>query len=384
MWRNFRSASNAHSREVPHDNVVTEAPADLGILVTMSDPRRDRFLAAFEGKAVDRPPLWLMRQAGRYLPGYRAVRAKHGFWDVCLNPELATHVALEPLARYPLDAAIVFSDILVIPQALGLDVTFGTGEGPQFGKPMRSAADLSAWNTKGIAERLKYVPQAVSHLKTTLNGSHGILGFAGAPFTLFAYCVEGHGSDDFRHARVMMHTDRALALKAMHTLADAAVELLLEEAKAGADVVQLFDTWGGLLTVDEYRTFCVPVLQRMCQTLSQAKVPTLLFVKGATHLLPVLGETGATGFSLDWRIDWKEARARYPKHVLQGNIDPVLLFAPPDVVTGATTSLLRTTAETSAHRHTVINLGHGILPQTPLEGVDALCQAVVANGAAGV
>jgi uroporphyrinogen decarboxylase len=348
----------------------------------MTDPRRHRFLSAFNGSPVDRPPLWLMRQAGRYLPGYREVRAKHGFWDVCLNPELSTHVALEPLNRFPLDAAIVFSDILVIPQALGLDVTFGTGEGPQFGKPMRTASDLNAWNTKGIAERLKYVPQAVSHLKNRLNGSHGILGFAGAPFTLFAYSVEGQGSDDFRHARVLMHTDKKLALKAMQTLADAATELLLEEAKAGADVVQLFDTWGGLLTLSEYQEFCVPALQRMCQTLSKANAPTLLFVKGATHLLPVLGETGATGFSLDWRIDWRDARRRYPTHVLQGNIDPVLLFAPPDIVSNQTKLLLQATAETTSHKHSVLNLGHGILPKTPLEGVDALCNAVTAGEAA--
>jgi uroporphyrinogen decarboxylase len=342
-----------------------------------TDARRTRFLAAFAKTQVDRPPLWLMRQAGRYLPGYQAVRAKHGFWDVCMNPELSTHVALEPLKRFPLDAAIVFSDILVVPQALGLDVTFGTGEGPQFGKPLRTVNDLRAWNTAGIAERLSYVPNAVSHLKQTLNGSHGLLGFAGAPFTLFAYCVEGHGSDDFRRARVMLHAEPELARQALYTLADAATELLLAQAKAGADVVQLFDTWGGLLTAKEYSTFCVPVLRRMCETLAQANVPTLLFVKGATHLLPVLGDTGASGFSLDWRIDWREARSRYPNHVLQGNVDPVLLFAPKAIVTERTRELMAASKQTTNHRHTVINLGHGILPGTPLEGVDALCDEVL-------
>src|SRR5438045_7728618 len=174
----------------------------MAVMSTMTP--RERFLAAFNGDAVDRPPVWLMRQAGRYLPGYREVRAQHGFWDVCHTPELSTKVALEPLKKFPLDAAIVFSDILVIPQALGLDVTFGTGEGPQVGKPMRSRADLDAWTTKGLIERLKFLPGAVKHLADTLKGSHGLLGFAGAPFTLFAYCVEGGSSDDFKQARVML------------------------------------------------------------------------------------------------------------------------------------------------------------------------------------
>src|SRR5262245_24128084 len=160
--------------------------------MTMND--RVLCYAAFDGQAFDRPPVCLMRQAGRYLPGYREVRAQHGFWDVCHQPELSTRVALEPLRRFPLDAAIVFSDILVIPQALGLDVTFGKGEGPQVGKPLRAPQDLGQWNTRGLVERLAFVPRAVKHLAEALQGSHALLGFAGAPFTLFAYCVEGGSS----------------------------------------------------------------------------------------------------------------------------------------------------------------------------------------------
>ncbi len=334
---------------------------------------RERFLASFDGKPVDRPPVWLMRQAGRYLPGYRAVRAKHGFWDVCHNPELSTHVALEPLARFPLDAAIVFSDILVIPQALGLDVTFGTGDGPKVGKPLRSQQDLAAWNTKGLVERLQFLPNAVKHLSAALKGSHALLGFAGAPFTLFAYCVEGGSSDDFKEARVMLHKEPKLAEAALATLADAAAELLQAQLDAGADAVQLFDTWGGLLSQDEYRRFALPALRRITDKLKGKRV--LLFVRSGHHLLPLLGDSGAGGFSLDWRTPFAEARALYPSHVLQGNIDPVLLFAGEDVVRERTATLLGDMKQTHYTR-CIANLGHGILPGTPEASVEALCKAV--------
>lgn len=334
---------------------------------------RERFLASFDGKPVDRPPVWLMRQAGRYLPGYRAVRARHGFWDVCYTPELSTQVALEPLARFPLDAAIVFSDILVIPQALGLDVTFGTGDGPKVGKPLRSKADLDAWKTQGLVERLAFLPGAVKHLTAALKGSHALLGFAGAPFTLFAYCVEGGSSDDFKAARVMLHQEPKLAEAALATLADAAAELLLAQLDAGADAVQLFDTWGGLLSQDEYRRFALPALRRITDKLTGRRV--LLFVRSGHHLLPLLGDSGAGGFSLDWRTPFAEARARYPSHVLQGNVDPVLLFAGPEVVRERVASLLGDMKQT-AYTRCIANLGHGILPGTPEASVEALCKAV--------
>src|ERR1044071_3116799 len=203
---------------------------------------RERFLAALRGDALDRPPVWLMRQAGRYLPGYRALRAEHSFWDVCQNPELSTRAALEPLDRYALDAAIVFSDILVVPLAMGLGVTFGKGEGPMIAKPLRNAADYEAWQLDGVLDRIAYLPRAVAHLKQTLKDRYGILGFAGAPFTLFAYCVEGGGSDDFREARTLMHRDPGLAKRALNTIADVVADLLLAQVEAGADAVQLFDS----------------------------------------------------------------------------------------------------------------------------------------------
>ncbi len=337
---------------------------------------RERFLAALRGEPVDRPPVWLMRQAGRYLPGYRALRAEHSFWDVCQNPELATRAALEPLDRYALDAAIVFSDILVVPLALGLGVSFGAGEGPRIARPLRAAADLDAWQLGGAMERLEFVPRAVAHLRQTLDGRYGILGFSGAPFTLFAYCVEGEGSEDFRNARMMLHREPALATRALTIIADVVADLLLAQVQAGADAVQLFDSWGGLLAPDEYRNFALPALQRITARLRARGVPTLLFVRGGHHLLELLGDSGVSGFSLDWRTEWDVARARYPAHVLQGNIDPVLLLGDADVVRARTRTLLERMRASSDCRLSIVNLGHGILPGTPPETVAALVETV--------
>lgn len=337
-------------------------------------------MAAIGGESVDRPPVWLMRQAGRYLPGYREVRRQHGFWEVCHTPELSTKVALEPLARFPLDAAIVFSDILVVPEALGLGVTFGPGEGPQLQRPLRSSADLSSWKVEGAISRLGFVADAVRHLAATLAGSHGILGFAGAPLTLFAYCVEGGGSDDFAQARTMLHREPALAERALATLAELNAEYLESQLAAGADVVQLFDTWGGLLDRADYLRFSVPAIRRIVEPLQARGRKVLLFVKGGQHLLPVLAETGADGYSLDWRVDWREARARFPGAILQGNIDPILLLAGADAVRPRTRALLEAIKETDHGRRSIVNLGHGIHKDTSPEAVEALCEEVVKHG----
>ncbi|MFO0594643.1 MAG: uroporphyrinogen decarboxylase [Myxococcaceae bacterium] len=341
---------------------------------------RERFLAALQGDRLDRPPVWLMRQAGRYLPGYREVRGKASFWELCHDPELTTAVALEPLRRFKLDAAIVFSDILVVPQALGLGVTFGPGEGPKLERRFATSADLAAWTVNGARQRLQFVVDAVKALSTTLSGSHGILGFAGAPFTLLAYCTAGGGSDDFLEARSLLHAQPALAEKALATLADVTAEYLDAQCEAGADIVQLFDTWGGLLDREDYLRFAVPALRRITEPLRARGRKVLLFVRGGQHLLPVLGEANIDGLSLDWRVDWREARARYPRSILQGNLDPALLFAGADVVKGATASLLRQMRETDEGRRCIVNLGHGIHKDTPPAAVSALCDEVAAHG----
>ncbi len=307
------------------------------------------------------------------------MRKAHGFWEVCHTPELSTKVALEPLTKFPLDAAIVFSDILVVPEALGLGVTFGPGEGPRLERTLKSQSDLAAWKREGVGARLGFVPNAVKHLAATLNGSHGILGFSGAPFTLFAYAVEGGGSDDFAAARTMLHRDPALAEKAMATLAEVSAEYLDAQFDAGADVVQIFDTWGGLLDRADYVRFCVPAIRRITDPLRAKGRKVMLFVRGGQHLMPVLGETGADGFSLDWRTDWREARARFPRAILQGNIDPLLLMAGNDVVRAKTAELLKVIAETDEGRRSIVNLGHGIHKDTPPEAVAALCAEVVGH-----
>lgn len=321
-----------------------------------------------------------MRQAGRYLPDYRDVRKKASFWELCHSPELTTRVALEPLAKFKLDAAIVFSDILTVPEALGLGVTFGAGEGPQIAKRLETPADLAAWKTEGVVERLGFVTEAVKHLKQHLEGRYGLLGFAGAPFTLLAYITEGSGSDDFLKARVMLHQQPALAEKALATLADVTAQYLEAQCAAGADVVQIFDTWGGLLGREEYVKFCLPAIRRITEPLRKNGRKVLLFVRGGGHLLPVLGEANVDGFSLDWRTDWREARQRYPKHVLQGNLDPALLLAGPDAVRAGTRALISTMREADGGKRCIFNLGHGIHKDTPPSNVEVLCDEVAGHG----
>lgn len=321
-----------------------------------------------------------MRQAGRYLPGYREVRKKASFWELCHSPELTTQVALEPLDRFALDAAIVFSDILVVPQALGLGVTFGTGEGPQIAKRLESAADLAAWEVSGAVERLAFVSRAVAHLKAALAERYGIFGFAGAPFTLLAYCVEGGGSDDFLRARTLLHREPALAEKALATLADVTAEYLDAQCEAGADVVQLFDTWGGLLDAETYARFCLPAIRRITRPLRAKGRRVMLFARGGQHLLPVLGEADVDGLSLDWRMDWREARARYPRHVLQGNLDPALLLSGAEPTRAAARSIIARMREAEGGTRCIFNLGHGIHKDTPPETVAALCEEVAAHG----
>ena len=346
---------------------------------------RARLLTALQGHVPDRTPIWLMRQAGRYLPGYRELRAKHGFWEVCRTPELSTRVALEPLARYPLDAAIVFSDILVIPEALGLGVSFGDGkggEGPKIAKPLRSAEDLASWSREDLPERLGFLPRAVAHLRAAIGEDRGLLGFCGAPWTLLCYTVDGSSKDEFLGARCLLHTAPDLAHAALRELADIAGALLLAQVDAGADAVQIFDTWGGLLDREDYARFALPALQRLTAPIVARGVPVILYVRGGGHLLPLLGQSGVTCISLDWRTGFEEARkalAGSSVRALQGNLDPVRLFAGPEAARRATRAVLdeARAGTTPGLDGFVFNLGHGILPGTPPEAVAAVCEEVV-------
>jgi len=336
---------------------------------------RQRLLAGLRREPTDRPPLWLMRQAGRYLPGYREIRSRHGFWEVCRDPALSNAVALEPLERYPLDAAIVFSDILTVLDALGLDVSFVKGEGPSIAHPLRSAADLAGWQVDGLVDRLAYVPQAVRALRAAIGQDRGLLGFAGAPWTLLGYAVDGGSGEELKLARTMLRTDPALAVQALGLLADAVAALLVAQVEQGADAVQLFDTWGGLLDRATYAEFAVPAIRRAIAPVAALGVPVILFVRGGHHLLPLLGIQGVTCLSLDWRTPMTEARAAHPGLALQGNLDPTLLFAGEQAVVRASQDLLAEMRRLGLGF--VFNLGHGILPGTPPEAVAALCRTVV-------
>jgi uroporphyrinogen decarboxylase len=347
---------------------------------------RTRLTDALAGLRTDRPPLWLMRQAGRYLPGYRAVRAERSFWEVCRTPALSTKVALEPLARYPLDAAIVFSDILVIPEALGLGVGFGdgrSGDGPRIARPMRSRGDFDAWERDRVMERLRFLPTAVAHLREAIGAERGLLGFGGAPWTLLCYAVDGSSSEEFRHARSLLHADPALAEDALAVLADTVSELLTAQVEAGADAVQLFDTWGGLLSREDYACFALPALRRAIAPVA-ARVPVIVYARGGGHLLPELAQSGATCLSLDWRTSIAEARSLLGRtgvsavRALQGNLDPTRLFAGVEAARAATRAVLADAAvgAPDVAPGFVFNLGHGILPGTPPDVVDAVCREV--------
>jgi uroporphyrinogen decarboxylase len=268
-----------------------------------------------------------MRQAGRYLPGYRALRAEHSFWDVCQNPELSTRAALEPLDRYALDAAIVFSDILWCRwRWAGCELRARRGTAIARSAAQRPA-DYGLLATRRRGERIDYLPRAVAHLKQTLDGRYGILGFRLArPSRCLPTASKAAGSEDFREARTLMHRDPALARRALNTIADVVAELCWPRWMPARTRCKLFDSWGGLLAPDEYRDFALPALQRITAKLDARKGADAAVRARRHHLLPLLGDSGVTGFSLDWRTEWEYARQMYPEHLLQGNIDPVLLL----------------------------------------------------------
>jgi len=340
---------------------------------------QERFRKTLAFEQTDRPPLWLMRQAGRYLPEYQKIRKQHDFWQVCHTPTLSTQVALEPLRAFQLDAAIVFSDILVIPQALGTEVLFNStnqSAGPVMKRKLQTTKDLEQWDMAHALEKLMFVAQAVKDLKQNLNNQYGLVGFAGAPFTLFAYMAEGGSSDDFIYARKLLLSNPKLVHQALEQLATIIAELLVLQIKEGVDVVQIFDTWGGLLSSEDYQTFCVPAIQRIAKRVHQENGKILLFVKAGHHLLPVLNQTHCDGFSLDWRTGFAEARQFLPHSILQGNIDPLLLFGSQEQIKNKLDLLFKEIEQLHSGKGIILNLGHGIMPETPVHNVEFLCRYV--------
>ncbi len=334
----------------------------------------DLFLRACQGGAVERPPVWMMRQAGRYLPEYRAVRQKADFLTMVRTPELAVEVTLQPVDLVGVDAAILFSDILVIPEAMGMALTVDEGVGPRFGSTIRSEAELARLVDPLAENRLDYVFDAIRLARRALDGRVPLIGFAGAPWTLAAYMIEGQGTKSFSVAKRLLAQEPELAHRLLGRLADAVGHFLQAQVAAGAQVVQLFDSWSGALAPDDYRTFALPALARAARLAREAGAPVIVFSPGAGWALEeIAAATGADVMGIDWHTSAADARARLGAAVaLQGNLDPCWLYAEPAEIRRRTRAMLR---DFTGGPH-IANLGHGILPDTPVSHARAFIDAV--------
>ena len=329
----------------------------------MAELKNDRFLRALMREPVDMTPVWMMRQAGRYLPEYKATRAQAGdFMSLCKNAELACEVTLQPLERYDLDAAILFSDILTIPDAMGLGLYFETGEGPRFRKIIRSAADVEALPIPKAASDLDYVMNAVKTIRSALNGRVPLIGFSGSPWTLATYMVEGGSSKDFRHIKQMMYATPDVMHQLLDKLAQSVTDYLNEQIRSGAQAVQIFDTWGGVLSPQMYMEFSLRYMRQIVEGLIREhdgrKVPVILFTKNGGQWLETMAEAGADALGLDWTTNIDDARRRVgDKVALQGNMDPSVLYASPERIRAEVADILERFGPGDGH---VFNLGHGI------------------------
>ncbi|NUZ04252.1 uroporphyrinogen decarboxylase [Piscinibacter koreensis] len=340
--------------------------------------QNDTFLRACLSQPTDYTPVWLMRQAGRYLPEYRATRARAGsFMALATNPELATEVTLQPLERYRLDAAILFSDILTVPDAMGLGLGFAIGEGPRFERPIRDEAAVAALAVPDM-ERLRYVFDAVTSIRRALAGRVPLIGFSGSPWTLACYMVEGAGSDDYRLVKTMLYRRPDLMHRILAINADAVAQYLNLQIAAGAQAVMIFDSWGGVLADGAFQAFSLAYTERVLRQLTREadgrRVPHIVFTKGGGMWLEAIGASGADVVGLDWTVNLGRARARLGEGVaLQGNLDPNVLFAHPPQIRAEVEATLQSLGPARGH---VFNLGHGISQHTPPESVHVLVEAV--------
>ncbi|MFT6342192.1 MAG: uroporphyrinogen decarboxylase [Glaciecola sp.] len=342
--------------------------------------KNDRFLRALWRQPVDRTPVWMMRQAGRYLPEYRAARTKAGdFMSLCGNPQMACEVTMQPLDRFPeIDAAILFSDILTIPDAMGLGLYFEAGEGPRFRKSVSTAADIEALPIVNTVKDLSYVTDAVSLIRRELAGRVPLIGFSGSPWTLATYMVEGGSSKDYAQTKALMYQHPEVFQLLIDKLVASITDYLNAQIKAGAQAVQLFDSWGGALSYEAYQTYSLGPMQRIIDGLIKEhegrRVPVIMFTKGGGQWLELMANTGADCLGLDWTTDIAQARARVGDSVsLQGNMDPAILYTNPTRIRQEVASILKAYGSGSGH---VFNLGHGVTPQAKPENVGAFFEAV--------
>jgi len=345
----------------------------------MTELKNDRFLRALLKQPVDRTPIWIMRQAGRYLPEYRATREQAGdFMSLCMNPELACEVTLQPLRRFDLDAAILFSDILTIPDAMGLGLYFETGEGPRFKNPIRTAKDIQNLPIPDPEGELKYVMDAVRTIRRELDGSVPLIGFSGSPWTLATYMIEGGSSKTFSKSKTMLFDQPALAHQLLEKIADSVTSYLNAQVAAGAQALMIFDTWGGSLTPEMYQAFSLDYMQKIVNNLTREadgrQVPVVLFTKGGAQWLNQMADTGCDALGLDWTINIADAKAMVGDRVaLQGNMDPNTLYASPERIREEAAKILKGFGTGEGH---VFNLGHGITPDINPEHVKVLVDSV--------
>jgi len=346
----------------------------------VSELKNDRYLRALLGQPVDKTPVWVMRQAGRYLPEYREIRAKAGdFMTLCSTPDLACEVTLQPLRRYDLDAAIIFSDILTIPDAMGLGLHFVPGEGPKFKNVIRSAADIAKLGVPDMEDNLRYVMDAIRVTRREIDGKVPLIGFSGSPWTLACYMVEGGSSKDFSKVKGMMFDAPEQMHALLVVLAKSVIAYLNAQIAAGAQSIMLFDTWGGALGQSNYQRFSLAYMQQIVAGLTRENdgrvVPVTLFTKGGGQWLEVMADTGVDGVGLDWTTDIGSARQRIGNKVtLQGNMDPCVLYASPDRVEQEVASVLSSFGEGKTGH--VFNLGHGIHPTVDPENMTRLVDSV--------
>ena len=341
--------------------------------------KNDAFLRALLRQPTEYTPLWMMRQAGRFLPEYRETRKRAGsFLGLCKSPDFATEVTMQPLDRYPLDAAILFSDILTVPDAMGLGLYFSEGEGPKFERPLRDEASIMALQVPDIDRDLRYVTDAVSQIRKTLDGRVPLIGFSGSPFTLSCYMVEGGGSDDYAKVKTLMYNEPKLMHHILEVTTKAVIAYLNAQIEAGAQAVMVFDSWGGVLSHSAYHEFSLAYMQRIVAGLIKEKdgvhIPNIVFTKGGGLWIEHIANTGCDAIGLDWTMDIGVARQKVGSRVaLQGNLDPAVLFASPDAIRSEVEKVLSSYGYGSGH---VFNLGHGISQHTNPENVAAMVAAV--------
>jgi uroporphyrinogen decarboxylase len=341
--------------------------------------KNDRLIKALLRQPTDTTPVWIMRQAGRYLPEYRETRKQAGsFLDLCKNKELACEVTLQPLRRFKLDAAILFSDILTIPDAMGLGLYFAEGEGPKFERPLRSATEIDRLGVPDPHDSLRYVTDAVSLVRRELDGQVPLIGFSGSPWTLSTYMVEGGSSKEYRYIKGMLYEDPAALHQLLGKLAQSVTTYLNAQIEAGAQAVMVFDTWGGVLTPETYREFSLDYMQQIVAGLKREhdghRIPVTLFTKGGAQWLEPMTATGCDALGLDWTINIDEARARVGDQVaLQGNLDPCVLYANPDRIRAGVKDIITRFGNHPGH---VFNLGHGIHQTVDPDHLGVLVDAV--------